>query len=281
MVDAAWVALSLVDRVGGKTLRALLSHFNHNPAAVLAASAEELQTVPGIGPKIAESIRAINLAEVEQAIPAWERGGVRIITLQAREYPARLRALDDAPPTLFVRGNWRPHLEKGVAVVGTRSPSPEARRIAEELGAELVSRGYAVVSGLAVGIDAAAHLGALAVPDAYPVAVLGSGVLNVYPPSNAQLAAALLHYGAMVSELHPFAGVGASGLVARNRITSGLSDAVIIVETAVDGGAMHAARFARAQGRTVYAVDNQAGGNRALIEGGAIPLRPDLRDLPF
>jgi DNA processing protein len=281
MVDTAWVALSLVDRVGGKTLRALLSHFNYNPAAVLAASAEELQSVPGIGPKIAESIRAINLARVEQAIPAWERGGVRIITLQERAYPARLRALDDAPPTLFVRGNWQLNMDKAVAVVGTRNPSPEARRTAEDLGAELAVRGYAVVSGLAVGVDAAAHLGALVVPDAYPVAVLGSGVLNIYPPSNAQLAVAVLQHGAMVSELHPFAGAGASGLVARNRITSGLSDAVIIVETAVDGGAMHAARFARAQGRTVYAIDTQASGNRALIDGGAIPLRPDLGDLPF
>jgi DNA processing protein len=134
---------------------------------------------------------------------------------------------------------------------------------------------------LAVGVDAAAHLGALAVPDAYPIAVLGSGVLNVYPPANAQLAAAVLQHGAMVSELHPFAGVGASGLVARNRITTGLSSAVIIVETAVNGGAMHAARFALAQGRPLYVVDCEATGNRALIEGGAIPLRPDLRDLPF
>jgi DNA processing protein len=281
MIDVAWVALSLTDHVGSKTLRALMQHFSYDPKAILAADTAELRTVPGIGVKIAQSIREIDLSRVEQALERWERAGVRAITIHDPAYPPRLRQLEDAPPTLFVRGyGWLP-LRKNVAIVGRRQPSEAARRMAQNLGSALVERGYVIVSGLASGIDTAAHMGAIAIPDGSTMAVLGSGVLNVYPPENGALAKTIMQHGALVSELHPAKGVSSSNLVARNRIITGLSDSLIVVETEADGGAMHAARFATAQRRTVFAIDFPASGNRALLEAGAAVIYPDLRDLPF
>jgi DNA processing protein len=279
MIDSAWVALSLTERVGGKTLRALMAHFNHDPRAILAADEASLRKVPGIGAKMAERIRSINIAEVERAIPRWQQAGVQIILRDDRDYPPQLRVLDDYPPTLFIRGNWQSTGRKRVAVVGTRDPSPAARVIASRLGIELAESGCTVVSGLALGIDALAHTGALTVPNTYLLAVLGCGVLTIYPPEHRGLAEAIMRRGAVLGEVHPYAAPNASNLVARNRIITGLSDAIIVVETAVDGGAMHAARFANAQGRPIYTFDSAASGNRSLLENGAIPLRADLQDV--
>lgn len=281
MTDSAWVALSLVERLGGKTLQALMQQFDNDPRAALAADETALRRVRGIGPKLAGQIRAVNLPAVEAAIPRWEQNGVRIITLYDKAYPARLRLLPDAPPTLFARGDWRPAWGKSAAIIGTREPMPESLRLAQNLASELSERGYLIVSGLALGVDTAAHLGALAMPNGFTFGVLGCGVLDVYPPANRPLAEAVIRRGALVSEVQPFAAPTAANLVARNRLITGLSDVVFVIETEADGGAMHAARFALAQGRRLYAVDNGASGNRALIEAGAVALRADLRELDF
>lgn len=279
MIDTAWVALSLVERLGGKTLDALVRHFGYDPRAVLAADSDQLQQVRGVGPRLAAQIRAVDLAAVERDIPAWQQAGVRVVPVDAREYPARLRALDDAPPTLFIRGGWRASWTRSAAIVGTRRPSAAGLALAQNLASEMAARGYMIVSGLALGIDAAAHLGALAVPEGFTLAALGCGVLEVYPPANRPLAEAVARRGALVSELHPMAAPGSSALVARNRIITGLSDAVIVIETEPDGGAMHAARFALAQGRRLFAADLPAEGNRALLQAGAGVIRAGLSGL--
>ncbi|NWG17508.1 MAG: DNA-protecting protein DprA [Chloroflexi bacterium] len=281
MIDSAWVALSLIERLGGKTLHTLMRHFNHDPRAVLAAAEDDLRQVRGIGPRLAQQIHAVNLDAVERAIPVWQNAGVQIVTWLDAAYPPRLRALDDAPPTLFVRGRWQARWARCAAIIGTRAPQPESRLRAQNLASALAERGYLIVSGLALGIDTAAHLGALAVPEGLTLAVLGCGVLNVYPSANRALAQAIVQRGALLSETHPQASPNAGALVARNRIITGLSDLVIVVETETDGGAMHAARFALAQGRAVYAVDIAASGNRALIEAGAGVLPAEMRKMPF
>jgi DNA processing protein len=272
--NPAWVALSLVEHVGAKKLRALGLAFGGDFDAVLRADAPDLQRVPGIGPKIAASIRAIDLSAVEAAIPRWQAAGITLLTLDHPAYPAALRPVEDAPPTLFVLGTWREM--RAVAVVGTRSPSREAVDAAQQIGFALAQRGIQVISGLALGIDSAAHTGALAQPAGITVAVLGSGVLNLYPPGNRALAQAIQGRGALLSEVHPDAQPKPSALVARNRIISGLCEAVIIVQTESDGGAMHAARRATDQGRRVYTLDSGASGNRALIESGATIITPNL-----
>lgn len=280
MTDPAWVALSLSNRIGSKTLSALMRHFGHDPRAILAADTAALREVPGVGAKIAQSIQRIDLAKVEQALARWQQAGLIILTPPDADYPRLLRPLEDRPATLFVRGSWNSSLlTKTVALVGTRDPSDEARQITMRLAWDLVERGCTIVSGLAFGIDKAAHYSALAHPQGHTLAVLGSGVLNIYPAAHQALAEALMARGALLCEIHPHAMVNAPNLVARNRIISGLSDAVIVVETDVDGGAMHAARFARQQGRPVYALDLPASGNRALLAEGAQCLSSDLKEL--
>lgn len=272
--NPAWVALSLLERIGTKKLRALGQTFGGDYDAVLRADTAALQRVPGIGPKIAAAIRAIDLTAVAAAIPRWQAAGITILTLDAPAYPSALRTLDDAPPTLFVLGTWREM--RAVAVVGTRSPSPDSADAARQISFELAGRGIQVISGMALGIDSAAHTGALAHPAGVTAAVLGSGVLKPYPPENRALAQALRGRGALLSEARPDAQPSPSALVARNRIISGLCEAVIVVQTEIDGGAMHAARRAIDQGRRVYTLDSAATGNRALIEAGAAAITPEL-----
>lgn len=281
MTNTAWIALSLTGRIGNKTLQALLNHFDGDPQAILAADGKRLQEVAGVGPKIAQSICEIDLKRVEKAVQRWRRAGIRAIPLYEDDYPPRLRILDDAPPTLFARGNWQPHFTKSVAIVGTRQPTEAARKLAQNLSTALVEKDYTVVSGMAVGIDSAAHYGALIVPKGYTLAVLGCGVTNIYPQEHERLAQVVMKQGAILSEVNPAGSTSPSQLVARNRIISGLSDAVVVIETETDGGAMYAARFAAQQGRPVYTVDSQASGNRALIADGAGVIGWDLQDLPF
>lgn len=280
MVDTAvWVALSLVDHVGSKTLSALFQHFGGDPEFILQADAKQLQQVPGIGPKIASSIQAVDVAQVRQALTDWQTLGILAAVYPSAGYPPRLLELDDAPATLFMRGAWQPEDNRAVSVVGTREPSPRVVRLAHQVGAALAEAGITVVSGLALGIDTAAHQGALSVETGRSIAVLGSGVLNIYPPENHTLALDIAHRGVVMSEVHPTASTGAPRLVARNRIISGLSQAVIVVETDADGGAMHAARFAQRQGRPVFTFDLRASGNRELLENGAQMLHTHMDNL--
>jgi DNA processing protein len=155
-----------------------------------------------------------------------------------------------------------------MAIVGTRNPSAQAYQIATALGTHFAHSGSTVVSGLARGIDTAAHLGALQA-GGHTLAVLGSGVCNIYPPENAALAFRILETSALVSEVPPFDGPSTPRLVARNRIISGLSEGVIVVESNDDSGAMHAAKRAREQNRRVYTFDLPASGNQKLIAEGA------------
>lgn len=278
IADPAWVALSLVEHLGGKKLRALVGYFNGDVRAILGADETSLRRVPGIGPKIAANIRAVDVNQVEQSLQRWEAGGVRVITFNDAAYPSMLRAIDDAPPTLFVRGAWQPP-KKAIAIVGTRQPSASSVELAQQLGYTLACKGYTIVSGLALGIDSAAHLGALSSPTGCTLAVLGGGILNVYPPENRALANAIALRGGLMCEVSPTADARTPALVARNRLISGLSDAVIIVETSIDGGAMYAAKRAVDQGRRVYALDNNASGNRLLLETGASVISSDLHEI--
>lgn len=276
-VDPAWVALSLTRHLGGKTFKALLAAFDQDLEAILMASPADLRKVPGIGPKIANAITEINLQAVSTAITRWEAAGVSIIPADHPGYPTPLRRVDDAPPTLFVRGEL-PDFSNAYAIVGTRHPANPSREITERLAMAIVSAGGMVVSGMALGIDVHAHRSTLAA-SGITVGVLGSGVGNIYPPQNRKIAEAVLLRGALLSEVAPLTPVSAPQLVARNRLITGLSKAVIIVETQIDGGAMHAARFARLQGIPIYAVEHTASGNQDLLKNGAQAIKHNLDGL--
>jgi len=276
-LDTAWVALSLLRHVGSKTLRALVAEFG-SAEAVLKATERELLAVRGVGAKIASAIQQIDLSHVEAQIAQWQAQGVQLLPRDHPLYPPPLLHIDDEPPTLFVRGQWPLPWEKSAAIVGTRRPTPDAQQTALQLGQRLAAAGWLVVSGMALGIDAAAHQGVLQAAQGHTVAVWGSGVLHLYPPQHAALAAQIAARGAILSENAPDADATAPRLVSRNRLISGLCQQVIVVETDATGGAMYAAKAARAQGKTLYAVGYPASGNLQLLRDGAHYLAPDLGD---
>jgi DNA processing protein len=245
--------LALTPGVGPRTRTALLERFG-SAEGVLAAAASELRLIPGVGAKLCQRILAARDeidAEAELALCSKHR--IDLLTPDDDAYPRGLREIHDPPGLLFVRGEVRPADALSVAVVGTRRPTPYGLRIAERLAGGLAHAGLTVVSGLARGIDASAHRGALNA-GGRTLAVLGSGVLNVYPPEHVKFAAAVAERGAVISELPPRAAPLAGAFPQRNRIITGLSLGLIVVEAAERSGALISARHAMEQGREVFAV---------------------------
>ena len=275
-----WIALSLASRIGSKTLNRLFSHFEDDPQAILSASSDDLQAIRGIGPKTALAIRSVDVEETLARLSVWEASGVRVMPYCDAEsgYPARLRQIEDPPPLLFGLGRWNPAFDLTISVVGTRQPSAEAAALARPLVEKLAEAGFVIVSGMARGVDTLAHEAALR-RWCFTVAVLGSGVLRPYPPENQALIDWRSGEGMLLSEVAPDVETSRARLVARNRIISGLGGALVMIESAVDGGAMYAARFAREQGRPVLVLDLDASGNRALLDNGAQCLKKDLSNL--
>ncbi|PJF21763.1 MAG: hypothetical protein CUN56_09440 [Phototrophicales bacterium] len=272
MYDPRWVALSLC--LGGKTFHALLTHFQQDLDAVFAADEATLRQVRGIGLKTAHAILKLDLNQIARRIEHWMSYGVQIVTWHDPLYPRRLKALEDAPPTLFYLGTLAAvDQHPAYAVVGTRSPSSVAAVQAAQIGGVLAHRGDIVVSGLALGVDKLAHTGALSVQQGLTCAVLGSGILNVYPQQNQALAQAIIsRNGALICEVAPDAPVSTPGLVARNRLIIGMSQALIVVETGIEGGAMHTVRFAKQQNKPIYTLPLQASGNQAILNDGGLDI---------
>mgnify|MGYP002713123235 CR=1 FL=1 len=270
MLDPRWVALSL--NLGGKTFRTLLAHFQHDLDAIFAADEPELRQVRGIGQKISQAILTLNMDQITQRMEHWFTCGVQIATWNDEQYPASLKQLDDAPPSLFYRGALHDDAHIGYAIVGTRNPTQTALEESSHLGSMLAQQGHIVISGLAYGVDKSAHIGALAV-EGVTYAILGSGILNVYPQQHEPLAEAILGYkGALICEVAPDAPVSTAGLVARNRLIIGMSEALIMVESAIDGGAMHTVRFAKQQNKPVYTLPLSASGNQAILQDGGLDI---------
>ncbi len=270
--------LSLQPHIGIKTLTMIRQFFEDDLSKALQADIQTLRQIPGIGPKIARTILTLDIEAISKQLEQWQQQGIGIFPAYHPAYPAPLRTIDDKPATLFQRGLWDETLwHKTVAVVGTRTPSRLAQSLTERLVMTLAHAGYTIVSGLAHGIDAIAHENSLQLPTWRTMAVLGSGILNVYPPQNQALSERIVQQGTLLCEAPPDAGVNSARLVARNRIISGLSQHIIVVETGSDGGAMYAARAAKAQGRHVYALDLPASGNQQLINEGTSLIKTDLQ----
>ena len=275
-----WVLLSSITGIGPKTFRKLNDEFG-TPKAVLEAPREELSAIPRVKPEaIDEMKRGLReLAGIEVRMLALETEGVRVLTLTEEAYPRALQAVPDAPPVLYVRGEILPEDENAVAVVGSRAASGAALAFARELAGALVRAGITVVSGLAQGIDGAAHSGALEA-DGRTLAVLGSGIRVIFPTEHMELAARIERHGAVLSELHPDTRASGPNLMARDRLVSGLSRAVVVVEAEPDSGSMDTAQKAEKQGRLVFAVSwpdghPGCGGNRELLGRGVPALDSD------
>lgn len=227
---------------------------------------------------VAGGDRAWELRAPEAAVEAWQarlealaasHPDLQVVTVLDSAYPPALRGLAAAPAFLFVRGSL-PAGERAVAVVGTRAASPEGLAAARRLGRELAGDGWVVVSGLARGIDAQAHRGALDI-GGRTVAVVGTGILTTYPPEHAGLARAISRCGAVVSQLWPWSPPSPEGFRRRDRLSAGLTAATLVVEAGERSGARLQARLALEQGRPVLVTRglaaNQAWG-RALVASG-------------
>ncbi len=265
--------LCSVPGVGPRTRKKLLERFGSD-RAVLKATSSQLREVSGVGSKLAEAIsQADHQSDVEREVALCRQHGIEIITEHEDRYPRVLREIHDPPGVIFLRGELRPADALAVAIVGTRHATPYGLRQAERLAGALARAGLTVVSGLARGIDAAAHRGAMGA-GGRTVAVLASGVLTIYPPEHGKLADEIVAAGALLSESPPGVEPLAGMFPQRNRLISGLSLGVIVVEAAERSGALITARHAMEQGREVFAVpgnvDSRASrGCHQLLRDGA------------
>ena len=260
-----WLRLIRSENVGPVVFRQLMERYG-DPAAALQALPELARRAGG-----KRRIRLCSPAEAEAEMAAARKAGVHLLALCEPGYPEALRGLEDAPPVLAVLGNLAALGLPSVGIVGARNASANGRRLAGQLAADLAEAGLAVASGMARGIDTAAHRGALPRPT---VAVLAGGVDIVYPPENEALHAEIRRDGAVIAEMPLGTVPQARHFPRRNRLISGLSLGVVVVEAAKRSGSLITARFAGDQGREVFAVpgsplDPRAGGCNQLIREGA------------
>jgi len=277
MVDPRmyWVGFNMVKGIGAVRFKALLDGFGTAEAAWNASPEALLET--GLSRKIVESFQRVHKGvSLEQV---WERIqslGVKVLTWDDEDYPRHLKEIDQPPPVLYIRGTLLPEDEWAVAIVGTRRVTSYGRQVAEEVATTLAHSGVTIISGLARGVDSIAHQAAVNARGR-TLAVLGNGVDLIYPPENRRLATQIIECGALVSDYALGTPPDGINFPPRNRIISGLSLAVIIVEAGMTSGALITASFAAEQGRDVFAVPGninapQSQGTNRLIRDGAQPL---------
>jgi DNA processing protein len=268
-----WLALHLIPGLGNLTFKKLLDKFG-SPAGVLDARMQELLHVEGLRKEIARRISKKEFsADPAKVFRSLERWNAKVITYGGPNYPDCLRQIHDPPMVLYLRGHDIPMKIPFLAIVGSRNPTPYGLRASEELGQGLARRGVGVVSGLARGIDAAAHWGCLE-GHGFAVAVLGTGIDIVYPASNKKLFDEIIKKGVAISEFPPGTPPEARNFPIRNRVISGLSRGVIVVEATMNSGSLITASVALEQGREVYAVPGsiqsfKSRGCHFLIKQGA------------
>jgi DNA processing protein len=270
-----WVAFSLVKGIGAVRFQAILNYFG-DPQIAWGAPTEALREA-GLSEKIIE-----NLAKTREQVDLdkfWdqiEAKGISILIKQDENYPRRLKELEQPPPVLYSQGEIAADDEWSVAIVGTRRVSAYGRQVAEDIAGRLARNGLTIVSGLARGVDSIAHQAALNA-GGRTIAVLGSGLDRIYPPENRHLAEQIIANGALVSEYSPNTPPEGSNFPQRNRLISGFSLAVIVIEAGIKSGALITAAFAADQGREVFAVPGNitspgSMGTNRLIQNGAQPL---------
>ncbi len=271
----SWLRLAFVGLPAGRCRKALEQW--QTPQLLLEAALanrdDELLATQGITPSTVQRLREAARRDLKRALDAMQTFNIRLLLNSHDEYPTALRGIPDPPPYLFIRGSVRPEDEVAVAIVGTRQTTEYGRGIAEKFAADLAQRGVTVVSGLARGVDTAAHRGALEA-GGRTFAVCGCGLDIVYPSDNQGLMEQVEGGGAAFSEFAPTVQPLSWHFPARNRIISGLSAGVIVVEGGERSGALITADFAGEQGRDVFAVPGnihkaQSRGAHALIKQGA------------
>lgn len=267
-----WLWLNSIEGVGPVLIKKLISYFK-SPENIWDTKIHELLKVDGLGQILAKKIlMSRDKYDLDSELNKLEKHNVEIITLKNKLYPKLLKNIYDPPPLLYFKGTLCAD-ENLVAIVGSRDASHYGLKIAYEIAYELAKRGITVVSGMARGIDTAAHKGALD-GKGRTIAVLGCGLDIVYPRENKELMNTIFHKGAVISEFPIGAQPNAQHFPQRNRVVSGISNGVVVVEANIKSGSLITADFALEQNREVFAVpgqitSNQSGGTNNLIKQGA------------
>jgi DNA processing protein len=267
-----WVALTRIEGLGVRGSHKLIEHFG-SPQAAYMASLTELES-SGVPARVAQSIFAqACLKDAEKELDKVAKAGCALVAFGSEDYPPLLKQIPDAPLLLYVRGDVKVLSQFAVAMVGARRPTAYGSSVAHRLSQDLAQRQLVVVSGLARGVDSAAHRGALEAKGK-TVAVLGSGIDVIYPRENKRLAEEIAQSGAVISEFPLGTGPTPQNFPIRNRIISGLSLGVVVVEAAEYSGSLITARLALEQNREVFAVPGnitsaQSFGPNHLIKQGA------------
>ncbi len=270
-----WVGFSLVRGIGPVRLQGLLASFGSLSSAWTATS-DQLQQA-GIQQRVIESIletrNSVNLEEYCDKLHSME---IAYYTPDDEGYPVRLKNISHPPPVIYLKGEYHPEDYWAVGIVGTRRITSYGRQVTEQVTTLLARQGITIVSGLARGVDGVAHNAALQA-GGRTIAVLGSGVDQIYPPEHRQLAEKIITHGIVMSDYSPGTQPDSANFPPRNRIISGLSAAVVVVEAGETSGALITASFAADQGKDVYAVPGgiyspQSKGTNRLLRDGAIPL---------
>ena len=280
------IALTLVPQIGAVTAKTLVSYCG-SAEAVFRASKRELHKIPGIGPAIIEVLAASKepLNKAEREITFMEQQGVQAVFYTDPAYPARLRQCQDSPAMFFFKGNSISvfDMPRVVAIIGTRQPSDHGKAICEEIVAGFQVYNVLIVSGLAFGVDVTTHrkASAIGIPN---LGILGHGLGSIYPAQHRNIALRMIENGGLVSEYTHDAKPDREHFPMRNRIISGLSDVVLVVETANSGGSMITVQFAERHGREVFAVpgrphDAKSLGCNLLIKSERAKLAESAADI--
>lgn len=268
-----WLALYLIPGLGNVAFKNLLEVY-HSPIAILEANASELAKIEGVRQEVAQKIAEKEFAiDPEKEIMKVEKSNARIITYLDTSYPALLKEIHSPPILLYLKGNDIPPDFSFIAVVGSRNPTHYGLKGAETIGFGLAKRGIGVVSGLAKGIDSAAHTGCLR-GSGFTIAVMGTGIDVIYPPESTGLFNEIAERGTILSEFPTGSPPEARNFPIRNRIISGLSKGVVVVEATKKSGSLITASFALEQGRDVFAMPGsidsfKSTGTHLLIKQGA------------
>ncbi|NGX57161.1 MAG: hypothetical protein K940chlam3_00044 [Chlamydiae bacterium] len=265
----ALITLNSMPLLGSVKIQLLLQVFG-SAVDALNASPEDLRKLPGFGSKIISQWNpeeATQTAELDQNLA--HRFDAQIIPFTDKRYPKRLLNIPDFPILLYVKGDMTPSDHQSIAIIGTRSATHYGLEMAHKFGLELAHQGFTIISGLARGIDTAAHEGAR--KKGRTIAVLGSGLCNIYPSENKNLASVIAENGAVISEFPMNTPPDRQRFPQRNRIVSGMSSGILLIEAPVKSGAMITMRMGLAQGRNLYALSGRADipnfeGNHTLIK---------------
>ncbi len=269
---ADWLALLFIPGIGSRRFQALLKYAG-SPRAVFESTPKQLSEARVLPKSVASRLTTPDWSQVEKQLHWQQQNDNHIITCTDPHYPALLKEIADPPPLLFIQGEVETLSQQQIAMVGSRNPTPDGSENTDAFARDLARRGYVITSGLALGVDTAAHRGALAGGGA-TIAVMGTGPDYCYPSHNRSLADEIAQNGALVTEFPLGTPPLAENFPRRNRIISGMSLGVLVTEAALRSGSLITARSALEQGREVFAIPGSihnplARGSHALLRDGA------------